>query len=291
MRTPVVKLWSLVVVTPLVIAPLSAQRADSTTALQFEVASIRVNRDPSDRPRLVRPILQKGGRVLMTNQTLRELIRTAYGVRENEVIGGPGWSRSIGFDLEARGTSDMSVETARVMLRTLLAERFSLAVHREQRDLPIYVLTIATGNRLGPQLKAAETSCAPVTQPKGLPPPPPPPRGIVESVPLMVDRGPLRCPSIFLPGLLSARSVSMDVLATELAEPVGRAVVNRTGLVGEFDLDLSYAPDLNALAGPDVATVPGLTTALQEQLGLKLEPTRGSVEVLVIDRAAMPTEN
>jgi uncharacterized protein (TIGR03435 family) len=107
----------------------------------------------------------------------------------------------------------------------------------------------------------------------------------------MVDRGPLRCPSIFLPGLFSARSVSMEVLATELAEPVGRAVVNRTGLVGEFDLDLSYTPDLNALAAPDAATAPGLTTALQEQLGLKLEASRGSVEVLVIDRALMPTEN
>ncbi len=227
----------------------------------------------------------------MTNQTLRDLIRTAYGVRENELIGGPGWSRSTGFDLEARGTGDMSAETARGMLRALLAERFSLAVHREQRDLPIYVLTMATRNRLGPQLKAADASCAPVTQPKGMPPPPPPPKGIVESVPLMVDRAPLRCPSIFLAGLFSARSVSMDVLATELAEPIGRPVVNRTGLMGEFDLDLTYAPDLNALAAPDAAAAPGLTTALQEQLGLKLEASRGPVEVLVIDRASMPTEN
>jgi uncharacterized protein (TIGR03435 family) len=240
----------------------------------------------------MRPILQKGGRVLMTNQTLRDLIRTAYGVRENELIGGPGWSRSTGFDLEARGASDMSAETARVMLRTLLAERFSLAVHREQRDQPIYVLTMATRNRLGPQLKAADAPCAPVTQPKGMPPPPPPPpKGIVESVPLMVDRASLQCPSIFFAGFFSARSVSMDVLATELAESVGRTVVNRTGLVGEFDLDLTYAPDLNALAAPDAASVPGLTTALQEQLGLKLEASRGPVEVLVIDRAAMPTEN
>jgi uncharacterized protein (TIGR03435 family) len=82
----------------------------------------------------------------------------------------------------------------------------------------------------------------------------------------------------------------MDVMASELAEVVGRPVVNRTGLGGEFDFDLSYTPDLSVRA-PDAATAPGLTTAMQEQLGLKLEAGRGPVEVLVIDRALMPTEN
>jgi uncharacterized protein (TIGR03435 family) len=72
----------------------------------------------------------------MRNQTVRDLIRAAYGVRENELVGGPDWIRSTGFDLEARGAADMSAETARAMLRTLLADRFSLAVHREQRELP-----------------------------------------------------------------------------------------------------------------------------------------------------------
>lgn len=83
----------------------------------------------------------------------------------------------------------------------------------------------------------------------------------------------------------------MDLLASELAEVAGRPVVNRTGLRGEFDFDLSYAPDLNAVPAPEAATAPGLTTALQEQLGLRLEASRGPVEVLVIDRALMPTEN
>ena len=83
----------------------------------------------------------------------------------------------------------------------------------------------------------------------------------------------------------------MDALATELAEAARRPVVNRTGLIGEFDLDVNYAPDLDTAAAPETATAPALTTALREQLGLKLEGGRGPVEVLVIDRALMPTEN
>ena len=83
----------------------------------------------------------------------------------------------------------------------------------------------------------------------------------------------------------------MDVLVGELAQASGRPVVNGTELTGEFDLDLSYTPDLNALTPVDPSTPPGLTTALEEQLGLKLESDRGPVEVLVIDRGLMPTEN
>ena len=81
----------------------------------------------------------------------------------------------------------------------------------------------------------------------------------------------------------------MDVLATELAEPVGRPVVNRTGLMGEFDVDLSYTPDLHVLTASDAVTAPGLTTALQEQLGLKLVPDRAQLQVLVIDQIERPT--
>jgi bla regulator protein blaR1 len=283
---------------PLVLAGLlivasQAAAQPSVNTPEFEVASIRVNRDRSDRPTLMRPILQKGGRVLMTNQTLRDLILTAYGVRENELIGGPDWIRSTGFDLEARGTPDMSAETAREMLRTLLAERFSLVVHREQRDLSIYVLTMAIRNgQPGPRLRPADAQCAPVTPPKGMPPPPSsPPKGIMEAVPLMLRGTPRGCPSMFMAGHFSARSITMDVLATELAEAVRRPVVNRTGLIGEFDLDVNYAPDLDTVAAPETATAPTLTTALREQLGLKLEGDRGPVDVLVIDRALMPTEN
>jgi uncharacterized protein (TIGR03435 family) len=286
------KAAALVLAGLLTVAPhAAAQRA--VNALEFEAASIRINRDQSDRPTLMRPILQKGGRVLMTNQTLRDLILAAYGAREKELIGGPDWSRSTGFDLEARGTADMSAETARAMLRALLAERFSLVVHRDKRDLPVYVLTMATRNGgPGPRLKPADVQCGQVIPPKGMPrPPSSPPIGLTEAVPLMVRGTPRRCPSIFMPGYFSARSITMDALAFELAEVLDRPVVNRSGLIGEFDLDISYAPDLNAVGVPETASAPGLTTALREQLGLRLESGRGPVEVLVIDRALMPTEN
>ena len=163
----------------------------------------------------------------MRNQTLRDLILTGYGLGENALIGGPDWIRSTGFDLEARGTADMSAETARAMLRTLLAERFSLIVHWEQRDLPIYVLTMAARDRRpGPQLRPATAECAAVTRPKGWPPGPPPSQAPMQPPPLG-HVGPLpRCRSIFIGGHFSGRAVSMGVLAGVLVAAAGRPVVN-----------------------------------------------------------------
>ena len=232
----------------------------------------------------------------MRNQTLRDLILTAYGVRENEVIGGPDWIRSTGFDLEARGAADLSAEAARAMLRTLLANRFSLAIHREQREVSIYVLTMAARNgQPGPQLRPATAQCAAVTRPKGMPQGPPPSTVATQPVPMDVPLDavgtPPRCRSIFTGGHFSGRAVSIDVLAGELTQATGRPVVNRTGLKGEFDLDLSYTAELSAQPNPEATTAVGLTTALQDQLGLKLEAGCGPVDVLVIDRALLPTEN
>ena len=276
----------------LLLAAAETTAEQSPRSATFDVASIRVNRDPSGRPTFVRPVLQPGGRVVMINQTLHDVILTAYGVSANELVGGPDWVRSTAFDVEARGASDISAETARAMLRALLADRFSLAVHREQRVLPIYVLTMAARDRQpGPQLRPAGAQCAAVTRPKGMPPGPPPSKVPAQPVPLGVAGTPPRCPSMFTGGHFSGRAVSMDVLAGELADVTGRPVVNRTGLGGEFDLDLSYTAELTAQPASDAASAPGLTTALQEQLGLRLEAGRGPVEVLVIDRAVMPSEN
>ena len=94
-----------------------------------------------------------------------------------------------------------------------------------------------------------------------------------------------------MPGYVSARSASLEALATELAETLRRPVVNRTGLTGAFDIDLRYASDLDVVPDPRTSNAPGLTTGLQEQLGLRLEASRGPVDVLVVDRVVMPTEN
>jgi uncharacterized protein (TIGR03435 family) len=192
--------------------------------------------------------------------------------------------------VEARGPAGMSADTARAMLRELLEDRFSLAVHREQRQLPIYVLTlVARDGRPGPQLRPAGAQCAAVTTPKGVPLPPPPPMAVMETIPLFVASAPPRCPSVFMTGHVSARAMAIDAFARALAPITGRPIVNRTGLTGEFDVDVSYSPNLTA--APDVGAAPELTTAVREQLGLKLDPQRGPVNVLVIDRVLMPTEN
>lgn len=269
--------------------------ATATLAAQapaFEVASIRVNRDLSDRPTLLRPILEQSGRVLMRNQSLHDLIIAAYRMRENDVLGGPEWIRSTGFDLEARGPAGMSAETARAMLQTLLSQRFSLAVHTERRELPIYELTRASvSGRNGPQLKFSGTECAAMTRPAGMPPLAPPPKNLLAAVSLMAAGPAPRCPSLSLPGHLSRRATSMNQLANVLADITGRPVINRTGLAGEFDFDLTYRPALDALPPGADATLPDLTTVLREQLDLRLEAGRGPVEVMIIDGARMPTEN
>ena len=111
-----------------------------------------------------------------------------------------------------------------------------------------------------------------------------------EAIPLLFARTAFKCPSIFMAGYVSARAVSLDALSTELEPVVGRPVLNRTGLTGEFDIDLSYSPGLEAAtAGTDLA--PQLATALRDQLGLRLAARRRAVDVLVIDRATMPSEN
>jgi uncharacterized protein (TIGR03435 family) len=268
------------------------QAQEPQASARFEVASIRVNRDSSDRPTLLRPMLQPGGRVLMRGQTVRDLIVTAYGVRQPQLFGGPTWAGSTSFDLEARSSSDTSADVARAMLRALLADRFSLTVHREQRELPVYVLTSSPRNgQPGSQLRPATGECMRPTPPDGLPPPPPSlPKGMMEAVPLMPGAT-VRCQSIFMPGHVSARAASLDALATELTNAIGRPVVNRTGLTGEFDIDLRYAAELNVVPDAQTSNRPGVATALQEQLGLRLEASRAPVEVLVIDRVAMPTEN
>jgi uncharacterized protein (TIGR03435 family) len=183
------------------------------------------------------------------------------------------------------------------MLRALLADRFGLVTHPETRQLPIYRLVMARRDRvLGPQLKPAGPDCGPITPPAGVPlPPPPPPGSGPGATPLTGTRGlTRRCGTLMYPGGMSARAMTMEALAGVMAFNVGRPVVNDTALAGEFDIDMAYAPDLGV--GPPSAaaaatSTPSLFTALEEQLGLKLESARGPVNVVVIDRVERPADN
>jgi uncharacterized protein (TIGR03435 family) len=218
------------------------------------------------------------------------LIQRAYSVQGFQVVGGPSWISTDGYDIEAKPEGSTDQKRMWLMLQTLLADRFKLSMHRETRDLPVYDLqAVKSGPKLpGPQGGA----CAEVltTLPEAGQPRPAPPCG-----PGLVKAG----TGLTMLGI----SVSMPAFAKQLSMMVGREVVDKTGFTGRFSLHLEFAID-DALAGlpnpvgpdasgqpADPAARPTIRTALQEQLGLKLEASKGPVDVLVIDHVERPTEN
>jgi uncharacterized protein (TIGR03435 family) len=258
----------------------------------FEVASVKPNKTDGPFP-FGRIGLLPGGRFTAMGATVRELIRAAYGLREDaQIDGGPTWVNGDRFDIEGKAPADASVTQVQAMLKGLLAERFKLTAHTESRQLPLYALVLATRDgKLGARLRRSGPECAPITTPAELgpapPPPPPPPAGAPQ---LLVARTPMRCGSMLIAGLVSAREITMEQFIIRLSNFVNRPVIDRTGLTGSFDLDLTYTPELQTPRPFGVPSDgPSIFTALQEQLALKLDSQRGPVDVFVIDRAERPT--
>jgi bla regulator protein BlaR1 len=260
-----------------------AVRAQSpgVTGLRFDVASIKPN-NSGDGPWNVR--LPGVGRVRALNATLRSLITTAYSLPDLKLSGGPAWMDSARFDIDARGQGKNPDEVL-AMLQTLLAERFQLKVHRETKELPIYALLVAKN---GPKLDPPRgVGCFdPASVPAGGPPPEPNP-----------GEGPVRpCGGFNIPspGQMYGAKVPMWRFAMMLTRMVGRIVANKTGLEGPYDITLRWNPNETQSAGELVAgdnSGPSIFTAMQEQLGLRLEAQKGPVEVLIVDRAERPSEN
>jgi uncharacterized protein (TIGR03435 family) len=269
----------------------------------FEVASIKANKSGDGRSFLGSP---PGGRFSATNMPLRGLIAFAYGTPQPlpnfRIIGGPSWIDSDRFDINAKASTEFQPGMGgpspqlSLMLRALLAERFKLVVHNESRELPVYDLVMARNDaRPGPQLRRSEVDCAALLASRrggGAPPPPPQPG----------ER--LQCGMMASPASIVGGSVNMAQFATLLARMVNRTVVDKTGLTGNFDINLTFTPDQPARvpgASPDQPirvngvdidpNGPSLFTALQEQLGLKLESQKGPVDVVVIDSVDHPTED
>jgi uncharacterized protein (TIGR03435 family) len=240
----------------------------------FEVASVKPNRSGSPQWDFDAP----PGRVVGTNVLLRDLIRFAYYIYGGDWdvrIAGPDWIKTARFDIDGRSKAPVTTPRAMSMLRQLLADRFRLKAHFEQREHSVFALVLARADgRFGPRLAPAAVDCATVAGP----------------VPFDPGKPPV-CGSRGGAGNLSIGGLTMEQIALVLTSPAGRQIVNRTGLNGGFDLELKWTQEPPAGdRNPAVpATGPSIFTALEEQLGLKLESTRAPIEVLVIDSVEQPT--
>jgi uncharacterized protein (TIGR03435 family) len=261
------------------VALAAAQQATPS----FEVATIKPNH--SGLP-FVNFGMPPGGQFTATNAPLREIIRAAYGpLPDFLIVGAPDWIRTERFDIVAKAEANPERAQLFLMLRTLLTDRVKLAVHREMREIPIYALVrVKPGGPLGPRLRPAAVDCVALmaAAQKGTPLPP---------------SNRILCGTRARAGTIAIGGMTMDQIALGLWPQLGRVVVDRTGLQGSFDLDLDFglespaAGSTGASDAPPQSDAPSIFTAVQEQLGLKLESTRGPVEVLVIDRVERPTED
>jgi uncharacterized protein (TIGR03435 family) len=269
----------------------------TTKDVAFEVASVKPN---TSGPGYVSFNYQRaGGRFRATNVTLRVLIRNSYQLQDSQIVGGPSWLNSDRFDIVAKanlesfqafpvqrsdGPSDLQL-----MMRALLAERFKLVVHHEARPVSVLALVLARRDgRLGPALRPSTVDCdalaAERVRSATAPPAQPAPASQT------------RCGAARSLGQLTLGGGTIFQLANTLSNIVGQAVVDRTGLAGAYDVDLTWTPDQDAQRPPDAqdppradANGPSIYTALQEQLGLKLESQRSTIDVLVIDSVEQPT--
>jgi uncharacterized protein (TIGR03435 family) len=227
---------------------------------EFEVASVK----PA-RPGVTgRSFTQSpGGTLTTSNATVKMLIAFAYQVMPEQILGGPSWLESDGFDIEAKGAGPKITQSQfREMIQSLLKERFQLAAHRATKELPIYAL-VQTRN--GAKLVEARDENSEVSM------------------------------RIEGPGKMTGVKATMSMLASTLSRPLQRKVIDETGLKGSYSFELLFVPERKPGA-PGAETAPesdgpSIFTALQEQLGLSLKPGRGPVEVVVVDRAGRPSAN
>jgi uncharacterized protein (TIGR03435 family) len=227
---------------------------------QFDVISVKPSKDNRTRMQFT-PDGLRG-----TSVTVRFLLYEGYGgVNHQQVIGEPTWSNTEGFDIEAKVApadvptlGKMTLEQRNTMFLSILADRFKLVAHHETRELPLYVLSVAKG---GPKLipSAPDDPASP------------------DHRFMMISNG-----------KVTANDAKLSMLVTVLSRTLGRTIIDKTGLTGNYDFTLEYAPEEGASPSD---SAPSIFTALQEQLGLKLESTKGPVDVIVIDHIEKPTEN
>ena len=270
--------------------------------IRFEVASVKPA-DPASSQMMMR---MTPGRFDVTNLPVRMLLRQALQKPDYQIIGGPAWIDSERYTVAAKAPDGAPQSAMTVLLMNLLRDRFQLATHLENRELPIFhLVTARTDKRLGPELKASPAECeATIAARRAAPPPTGPPSlpGTPGGPPLFDPNKPPPCGSLRRgPDIAAGGGHPISQLVQMLSDITGRPVIDRTGLTGLYDFSLKFAPEPGSAAGPFGLPMPGAVpppvdpntanvyTAIQEQLGLKLENARGPMEVVIIDRFERPT--
>jgi uncharacterized protein (TIGR03435 family) len=254
-------------------SPLSVgaqQRTDATLA--FDVVSIKPHKVVERGARIG---FEPGGRFVMVNATMAGLILTAYPTKTGEFVGAPDWVSSERFDVDARTGFEPAHDQQQVLLRHLLADRFTFAAHYESQEKPVYNLVLSRADgRLGPRIRRIDVDCATYK-------PDPQNRGTAVS-PSDMPPCSYRMSGGATTLMIMSGGRTLQALGDSIQSLAGRPIVDKTGLNGYFAFTFE-------MPGPDE---PGaLFTALQEQLGLKLEPARAPIDMLIVDRIERPTEN
>ncbi|HEY2381747.1 MAG TPA: TIGR03435 family protein [Terriglobia bacterium] len=258
------------------VMPIASQTAGEKPV--FEVASVKAN--TTGRDGRVAPIRVERDRFITTSASITSILQFAYRrsdastLRNSDIIGAPAWADDDGFDIQAKvggNGAAISQDQVRLMVQSLLTDRFQLRVHFETRELPLYNLVVAKD---GPKMKSSADEVIGKQQLLGMP-----------------------SPSGGMTLKLTNTHESLPNLANLLQSYARRPIVDKTNLDGFFDITLQWAFETlsaTSTAGPPSAeepSGPSLFTALEEQLGLKLESAKGPVQVLVVDSVQKPTEN
>ena len=239
------------------------QDADADVRLPaYDVVSVKMNQSDSSNM----SIDSNRAHYVASNVSLKTLVSSAYGIKEDLISGIPGWANSARFDLEAKivepdmeALKKLNPKQEQSLMKPVLADRFQLKTHTATRILSVYEMVLAKD---GPKFKPSST-----VDPSG--------RGEGTSIQNTV---------------FTAHAITMSSLADSLSCQLHRTVIDKTGLDGKFDLSFSWRPAYGPGASPEDSEA-SIFTALPEQLGLKLRSSKGPVETLVIDHVAMPSEN
>ena len=285
----------------LALASLAAQSpadAKPDALPSFDVASVKPSPPATGGPMFMTLGQRAGGRWMSQNVPFIGIIRAAYPgfSLPGQIIGGPAWVNTERFDIDARAAGEPTREAMADMLKQLLADRFKLKVHSEMREVDVYALVMARRDgRLGPGLQRPSIDCEAIEaeRKKAIAAGTPPAQAVPAAPPKPGERPQCGVLSSSMNGVqrVAAGGAPVSVIAAPIQFVLGRPVLDRTGLTGRFDIELQFA-GTGPLTAADTPDAPAsVFTAVQEQLGLRLEPRKEKMDVLVVDSAEPPTGN